>query len=129
MMISKQCLEMFQHNPDEFLCRFITVDEIWIHYFTSETKEQSKQCTSLGELPPKKAKTIKSAGKMMATIFWNARGIIHRLSSIEANDQWRLLRSLFEPFQQHFKKKTSPFERRKCSSIKTIHTCTDGQIQ
>ncbi|KAG5320064.1 SETMR methyltransferase, partial [Acromyrmex heyeri] len=32
--ISKQCLKMFQRNPDEF-CRFITVDEIWIHYFTS----------------------------------------------------------------------------------------------
>ena len=32
--ISKQCLEMFQRNPDEFLRRFITVDETWIHYFT-----------------------------------------------------------------------------------------------
>ena len=39
--ISKQCLEMFQRNPDKFL-RFITVNETWIHYFTSETKEQSK---------------------------------------------------------------------------------------
>jgi len=26
--ISKQCLEIFQRNPDEFLRRFITVDEI-----------------------------------------------------------------------------------------------------
>jgi len=40
--ISKQCLKMFQCNPDEFLRRFITVDETWIHYFTPETKEQSK---------------------------------------------------------------------------------------
>ncbi|KAG5325865.1 MRP4 protein, partial [Acromyrmex heyeri] len=47
--ISKQCLEMFQRNPDEFLRRFITVDEIWIHYFTPETKEQSKQWTSPSE--------------------------------------------------------------------------------
>ncbi|KAG5337044.1 SETMR methyltransferase, partial [Acromyrmex charruanus] len=39
MTISKQCLEIFQRNPDEFLRRFITMDEIWIHYFTSETKE------------------------------------------------------------------------------------------
>jgi len=36
--ISKQCLEIFQCNPDEFLRRFITVNETWIHYFTSETK-------------------------------------------------------------------------------------------
>ncbi|KAG5345037.1 SETMR methyltransferase, partial [Acromyrmex heyeri] len=33
--ISK-CLEMFQRNPDEFLRRFITVDETWIHYFTRD---------------------------------------------------------------------------------------------
>ena len=35
--ISKQRLEMFQRNPDEFLRQFttsITVDETWIHYFT-----------------------------------------------------------------------------------------------
>ncbi|XP_012057892.1 PREDICTED: histone-lysine N-methyltransferase SETMAR-like [Atta cephalotes] len=56
--ISKQCgdnnLEMFQRNPDEFLRRFITVDETRIHYFTPETKEQcSKQWTSLDEPAPK----------------------------------------------------------------------------
>ena len=33
----------------------------------------------------------------------------YRLSSVEANDQWRLLRSFIGPFQQHFKEKTSPF--------------------
>ncbi|KAG5309238.1 SETMR methyltransferase, partial [Acromyrmex insinuator] len=38
----KQCLEMFQCNPDEFLRRFITVDEIWIHYFTPETSEEGE---------------------------------------------------------------------------------------
>jgi len=29
------------------------------------------------ESAPKKAKTVKSVGKVMATIFWNARDIIH----------------------------------------------------
>ncbi|KAG5311614.1 SETMR methyltransferase, partial [Acromyrmex insinuator] len=48
--ISKQCLGIFQRNPDEFLHRFITMDETWIYYFTSGTKEQSKQWTSLSEL-------------------------------------------------------------------------------
>ena len=79
--ISKQYLEMFQRNPDEFLKRlkrrFITVDETWIHYFTPETKEQSKQWTSPGETVSKKAKTVKLAGKVMVTVFWDARGIIH----------------------------------------------------
>ena len=40
--ILKQYLEIFQRNLDEFLRRFITVDETWIHYFTPETKKQSK---------------------------------------------------------------------------------------
>ncbi|KAG5344383.1 SETMR methyltransferase, partial [Acromyrmex heyeri] len=35
----RKTMEMFQRNPDEFLRRFITVDETWIHYFTPETKE------------------------------------------------------------------------------------------
>ena len=55
-----------------FFLRFITVDETWIYYFTSETKEQSKQWTSLGKPAPedqKKTKTVKSAGKVMATFF------------------------------------------------------------
>ncbi|XP_018046333.1 PREDICTED: uncharacterized protein LOC108685848 [Atta colombica] len=63
--ISKQYLEMFQRNPDEFLRRFITMDETWFHYFTPETKEQSKQWTLPEEPISKKAKTIKSAGKQM----------------------------------------------------------------
>ncbi|KAG5316615.1 SETMR methyltransferase, partial [Pseudoatta argentina] len=61
--ISKQYLEMFQRNPDEFLRRFITVDETWIHYFTPETKEQSKQWTSPSESAPMKAKIMKLTGK------------------------------------------------------------------
>ena len=40
---SMECLDMFKKNPDEFLRRFITVGETWIHHYTSETKNQSKQ--------------------------------------------------------------------------------------
>jgi len=99
---------MFQHNPDEFLRRFITVDETWIYYFTLETKEQSKQWTSLDEPAAKKTKTIKSAGKVMATFLRCTRYNSYRLPFVEANDQWRL-RSLIGLFQQHFKEKTFSF--------------------
>ena len=47
---------LFQCNTDEFLHRFITMDETWIHYFTPETKEQSKQWISPDESASKKAK-------------------------------------------------------------------------
>lgn len=69
-------LKLFQSNPQEFLRRFITVDETWIHYYTPETKEQSKQWMFKGESAPKKAKTVPSAGKVMATVFWDSQGII-----------------------------------------------------
>ena len=41
--ISQQCLTLFKRNPKEFLCRFMTVNETWIHWYTPETKQQSKQ--------------------------------------------------------------------------------------
>nr|XP_041633408.1 uncharacterized protein LOC121503244 [Drosophila kikkawai] len=60
----------------EFLRRFVAVDETWIHWYTLETKEQSKQWTSPGECAPKKAKTVISADKVMATVFWDSQGVV-----------------------------------------------------
>ena len=34
-------LAFFRRNPSEFLRQYITVDETWIYFYTSETKEQS----------------------------------------------------------------------------------------
>ena len=48
----------------------------WTHYYTPETKNQSEMWTGPGESAPKKAKTVLSAGKVMATIFWDSHGII-----------------------------------------------------
>lgn len=53
---SELYLRMFKRNLKEFLCRFATIDETWIHCCTPETKELSKQWTSPGERAPKKAK-------------------------------------------------------------------------
>ena len=40
---SKAILALFRHNPDEFLRRYITLYETWIHHYTPGTKKQSKQ--------------------------------------------------------------------------------------
>ena len=40
---------MFQRNLKEFLQCHGTADETWIHYYTQETKNQSKMCTGPGE--------------------------------------------------------------------------------
>jgi len=72
----KDSLQLLQRNSQDFKRRFVTVDETWIHHYTPETKEQSKQWVLKGESAPKKAKTIPSAGKIMATVFWDSQGII-----------------------------------------------------
>lgn len=76
LSISKESLGLFERNPQEFFRRVVTVDETWIHYYTPETKRQSKQWIFSNESAPKKAKTVPSAGKVMATIFWDSKGII-----------------------------------------------------
>ena len=77
MTSSKECLAILKRIPTDLWRRFVTVDETWIHHYTPETKEQSKQWISPGESAPKKAKTIPSAGKIMATVFWDSQGVIH----------------------------------------------------
>jgi len=123
---------MFQRNPDEFLCRFIIVNETWIHYFTLETKEQSKQFTSSGELALKKTKTIKSVGKVMATAFWDAHGIIHidyLPSKQTINGDYYA--ALLDRFNNILKKKRPSVREEESSFIKTMYKFTQhrGQIQ
>ena len=49
----------------------MTVDETWVHYYEPENKAQSRQWVGPGSLRPKKFKTQPSAGKVMATVFWD----------------------------------------------------------
>ena len=76
MNISNALLAQFRRNKSEFWRRLITVDETWIHHYAPETKIQSKQWIAKGEPAPKKAKTAFSAGKVMATVFWDSHGVI-----------------------------------------------------
>ena len=53
----------------------MTVDETWVHYYEPENKAQSRQWVG-PESPRPKNKTQPSAGKVMATVFWDAKGVI-----------------------------------------------------
>lgn len=74
---SEEVLAMIKRDRKDFYRRYVTVDETWVHHYTPETKEQSKQWCFPGERAPKKAKTVSSAGKVMATVFWDSNGVIH----------------------------------------------------
>ena len=84
--VSLECLAMFHSNKADFLRRLINMDETWGHHFTRETKKQSKQWTERGESASKNAKTFPSTGKVMASVFLNARWII-LIDHLQSN-QW-----------------------------------------
>ena len=63
-------------SKDDFLLHLVTVDETWVHYYEPENKAQSRQWVAPGSPRPKKFKTQPSAGKVMATVFWDAKGIM-----------------------------------------------------
>jgi histone-lysine N-methyltransferase SETMAR len=52
------------------------MDETWIHHYTPESKQQSRQWTEAGCSGPKKTRPVPSAGKVMASVFWDAEGIL-----------------------------------------------------
>ena len=75
---SERCLELFERGKKGFLRRYVTIDETWIYHYTPETKRSSAEWTrtAAGESRPKRPKTQQWAGKVMASVFWNAHGIL-----------------------------------------------------
>ena len=68
---------IFKQNKAEFFRRHITIDEVWIHHYTPESKRQSSEWTAGGESRPKRPKTQQWAGKVIASDFRDGKGIIH----------------------------------------------------
>lgn len=79
-------LKLFCHDKNEFLKRFITVNEIWIYHIKSAApiSDGSRSADDLevvNSRQPKKRRRMQQQqsqldGKILATIFWNANGII-----------------------------------------------------
>ena len=54
----------------------MTVDETWVRYYVPENKAQSRQREGPGSLRLKKFNVQPSAGKVMASVFWDAHSVI-----------------------------------------------------
>ena len=81
---------------DDFLLRLVTVDETWVHYYEPENKAQSRQWVGRGSPRPKKFKTQPSAGKVMATVFWDAKRRYYVITQEKYNN-WSVLCKLVRP--------------------------------
>jgi len=66
---SEQLLEFFQHDPNDFLSRLVTMDKTWLYHYDLKTKQQSMEWQHIGSPHPKKFQVQKPAGKVLASIF------------------------------------------------------------
>ncbi|GBL87739.1 hypothetical protein AVEN_81350-1 [Araneus ventricosus] len=114
----------------ELLRRYVSVDETWIHYYSPETKERSKQWDFRGDPAPKKAKTLKSVSKVMATVFWDASGILY-VDYLEKGQtiNGEYYASLLHRLREEINEKCPHLAKKKFSSIKTMHGCTSAQFR
>ena len=103
------------------------MDETWIHHYTPETKRSSAERTAAGESSPKRPKTQQLAGKVMASVFWDAHDIlfIHHLENgkIINSDYYMLL---LDRLSAEIKKNGLTCNRKKYCFTKTMHPATSS---
>ncbi|KFD59075.1 hypothetical protein M513_00238 [Trichuris suis] len=73
---SKEVLELFVNSEEDFLRRIVTGDEVWLCHYDPESEQQSRQWKHVNSPRPKWARLEPRSGKILATIFWDAEGIL-----------------------------------------------------
>ena len=69
---------MFNRNPEHFISRIVTGDEMWLYGYDPATKQMSMEWRVKGASPPVKPLMQKSIStKVMALVFYNGQGVIH----------------------------------------------------
>lgn len=72
--VAKEMLSM----DDNDLKRIITGDETWIYAYDPETAQQSSEYRLKGEAKPKRPRQSRSKIKVMLTVFFDYRGVVHQ---------------------------------------------------
>ncbi|UYV74080.1 hypothetical protein LAZ67_11002046 [Cordylochernes scorpioides] len=76
MNIANEMLDSVRDYPN-LLQRVITGDESWVYGYDVETKAQSSQWKLPHEPRPKKARQVRSNVKVLLTVFFDCRGVVH----------------------------------------------------
>lgn len=74
--VCRELLAQYEDGGDDFLQRIVTGDETWLHHFEPETKRQSMEWHHTNSPRKKKFKSAPSAGKVMASVFWDSEGVL-----------------------------------------------------
>lgn len=75
--VATQLLARYEREGDDFLKSIVTTDETWVHFFNPESQQQAKEWRHPSSPRPKRTRQLRSAGKVMATFFWDWKGVIH----------------------------------------------------
>jgi len=102
------------------------MDETWIHHYTPESKQQSKQWTEAGCSAPKK-RSVPSAGKVMALVFWDAEGILFIDYYLEKGKTItrEYYSNLLTRLDEKIREKRPGLQKKKESFIRTMHPPTE----
>ncbi|UYV75253.1 hypothetical protein LAZ67_12003104 [Cordylochernes scorpioides] len=76
MNIANEMLDSVRDDPN-LLQRVITGDEAWVYGYDVETKAQSSQWKLPHEPRPKKTRQVRSNVKVLLTVFFDCRGVVH----------------------------------------------------
>ncbi|UYV76770.1 hypothetical protein LAZ67_14001984, partial [Cordylochernes scorpioides] len=76
MNFANEMLDSVRDDPN-LLQRVITGDEAWVYGYYVETKAQSSQLKLPHEPRPKKARRVRSNVKVLLTVFFDCRGVVH----------------------------------------------------
>jgi hypothetical protein len=100
------------------------MDVTWLLHNTPESNRQSAEWTECGEPNQKREKTQRSAGKVMTSVFRDARGILF-IDCLENRQNSVYSIELLKRLNDEIKKKRPHFKEKKVLVIKTLHCVTN----
>ena len=82
---SKFTADFIASDQEIFCTRYVTMDECWLYVYDPETKTQSSVWVPKGSKPPVKFKVGPSAKKVLASIFWDCKGVIYAEYTVDGS--------------------------------------------
>ena len=101
------------------------MDETWLHHYTPESKQQLKLWTEASCSAPKKTRSVPSAGEVMASVFWDAEGVLF----IECLENGKTITreyysNLLTRVDETICEKRPSLQKKKLSFVRTGHSPT-----
>ena len=108
----QRCVGLCNRGKKDFLRRYVTMDETWIHHYKTETKASLADWTAAGESHPKRPKAQQWTDKVMSSVFWDAHGRIDYLQKGKAINIYYYM-ALLDRLSAEIRKKRPHMQKKK----------------